>query len=61
MKTKDAIAHFGTATALAKALKISVAAVSQWGDSVPVGRAYQIEVVSGGALKANDEREVTAA
>lgn len=62
MKTKEAIQHFGTAAALAKALKISAAAVSQWGESVPMGRAYQIEVLSGGELKAESpQSEETAA
>lgn len=42
MKTKDAIAEFETAHALAAALGITPSAVSQWGDEVPQLRAYQI-------------------
>ncbi len=53
MKKADAISYFNSAAALAKALKISEAAISQWGQNVPQGRAYQIEVLTGGALKAD--------
>ncbi|MDX7786733.1 DNA-binding transcriptional regulator DicC [compost metagenome] len=53
MKKSDAIEHYGTATALARALGINKSAVSLWGDTIPKGRAYQIEVMTGGKLKAN--------
>ena len=53
MKKADAINYFGSAAELARKLNISEAAVSQWGDTIPQGRAYQIEVVTGGALKAD--------
>jgi hypothetical protein len=46
-----AIQHFGTATALARALNITVQAVSDWGDFVPEGRAYKLQVVTGGLLR----------
>lgn len=45
MKTKDAIAQFETAQALAAALKITPSAVSQWGEDVPELRAYQIREI----------------
>ena len=53
MRKHDAITHFGGVTATAKALGISHAAVVKWGDTIPQGRAYQIEVLIGGALKAD--------
>ncbi|WP_429052896.1 Cro/CI family transcriptional regulator [Aeromonas rivipollensis] len=53
MLKHDAITYFGGITATAKALGISHVAVSKWGDTIPQGRAYQIEVVTGGALKAD--------
>ncbi|WP_326937969.1 Cro/CI family transcriptional regulator [Aeromonas caviae] len=53
MKKADVINYFGSAAELARKLNISEAAVSQWGDTIPQGRAYQIEVVTGGALKAD--------
>lgn len=58
MKTADAIRHFGTQAALARALGVSKQAVAQWGEVVPDGRAYQLQVITGGKLKA---RERTAA
>ena len=45
--------HFGgTHQALADALGISRTAVTMWRGEIPEHRAYQIEVVSGGKLKA---------
>ena len=51
MKTADVITHFGGITPLAKAIGVKTQAISQWGEIVPELRAYQIEVLSGGALK----------
>lgn len=53
MKKTDAINYFGSAAELAKKLNISEAAISQWGETIPQGRAYQIEVLTGGKLKAD--------
>ncbi|MGU5671649.1 Cro/CI family transcriptional regulator [Aeromonas caviae] len=53
MLKHDVITHFGGVTATAKALGISHAAVVKWGETIPQGRAYQIEVVTGGVLKAD--------
>ncbi|NJI85524.1 Cro/CI family transcriptional regulator [Shewanella sp. Iso12] len=54
MKTSMAIAHFETATALAKALGITKSSVSQWGEHVPPLRAYQLERITNGQLKTDD-------
>lgn len=51
MNTDDAVEYFGSKAALARALGIRKGAVSQWGDTIPQGRAYQIEVLTGGQLK----------
>lgn len=53
MTTSHAVKYFGSKAALAKALGINKGAVSQWGETIPQGRAYQIEVLTGGQLKAN--------
>ncbi|PTS80436.1 Cro/Cl family transcriptional regulator [Aeromonas sp. HMWF036] len=53
MKKEDAINYFGSAAELARSLNISEPAVSRWGDTIPKGRAYQIEVLTGGKLKAD--------
>ncbi len=53
MNKKIVIEHFGSITATAKALGISHVAVSKWDETIPQGRAYQIEVLTGGKLKAS--------
>lgn len=52
MKKQDVLNHFGGVSKTAQALSINKATVSCWGDSIPKGRAYQIEVMTGGKLKA---------
>ena len=62
MRTEEAIRHFGSAAALARALGITRQAVHDWGDEVPTVRTFQIEVVTAGALRAPrppDERSAT--
>ena len=52
MRKQDVINHFGCVANLAKKLGCSTQAISQWPESIPQGRAYQIEVLTGGKLKA---------
>jgi DNA-binding transcriptional regulator YdaS (Cro superfamily) len=52
VRTKTAIRKFGSAAALARALGIKRQSVHDWGDEVPEGRAYQLEVLTNGELKA---------
>ncbi len=52
MKKQDAISYFGTAIALAKKLGISKQSVSKWGEDIPQRRAFEIERLTDGALKA---------
>lgn len=59
MLKQDAIELFGGSAKLARALGISRSAVSQWGDKVPIGRDFQIELLTDGALKAScDDRQM---
>lgn len=53
MKKTDVIDYFGSIGATAKALGISHVAVGKWGAAIPKGRAYQIEVLTDGKLKAD--------
>ncbi|WP_429054247.1 Cro/CI family transcriptional regulator [Aeromonas veronii] len=53
MQKSTVLEHFGTVTATAKALGISHVAVSKWDNTITKGRAYQIEVLTGGKLKAD--------
>lgn len=52
MLTKDAIAHFGGVMQLATALGIWPHNISRWGEKVPMARQYELEVKTGGKLKA---------
>lgn len=61
MKTSKAIQHYGSRSALADALGISVAAISQWGEVVPVRRQWELEYLTGGKLKASKKRLKPAA
>lgn len=52
MKKHEAVRHYGGVVQLAVALGIKPQSVSQWGETIPQGRAYQIELMTGGKLKA---------
>ena len=52
MKTSEAAEHFGGMKAMAKALDISEQAVHKWGLFPPDARQYQIQELTGEALKA---------
>lgn len=60
MLTKSAIEHYGSVSALAAALGITTAAVYQWGEVVPLLRAYQLERLTSGELAVNEEPEPAA-
>lgn len=51
MLKSEVLKHFKTNVAVAEALGISDAAVSQWGDLVPVMAAYELAEKTGGALR----------
>jgi|26BtaG_2_1085354.scaffolds.fasta_scaffold67583_2 DNA-binding transcriptional regulator YdaS (Cro superfamily) len=53
MQKADVIDYFGGVSSAAKALGITSNAVSQWGESVPPLRQYQIERITRGKLKAD--------
>jgi len=53
MKKIDAIEHFKSASNLAKELGISRMAISQWGENVPPLRAFELERITNGELKAD--------
>lgn len=52
MKTQDAIAHYGSREALARALNIDRSASYHWGEEVPLLRAYQLQILTNGKLQA---------
>ena len=53
MKTQDAIDYYKTKSALAKAVGLTRGAITHWSNDgfVPMGRAYQLQLLTGGALK----------
>jgi hypothetical protein len=53
MRTADVIAHFGSPSAVARALSIKPPSVYGWGETVPPLRQVQIETITGGKLKAD--------
>lgn len=52
MTTQQAIEHFGGRRNLANALNISVQGVHKWGQTPPLLRQYQIEIITKRKLKA---------
>lgn len=53
MKTVEAIQHFGTQKSLCTALGIGTRqTIHAWGEYPPVGRQYQLEVITNGKLRA---------
>lgn len=52
MKKQDVINHFGSVKAVADALGITVQSVYEWPEDIPLGRQYQIELLTKGKLKA---------
>jgi len=53
MKTAEAIEHFGSRQKLADALGVSREATYVWGDTVPLLRQYQLQVITAGRLVAS--------
>lgn len=56
MTKTQAVQHFGSVSALAKALGVTYEAVRQW-DGVPELRQYQIERITQGVLKAGQKSQ----
>ncbi|AVJ17187.1 MULTISPECIES: Cro/CI family transcriptional regulator [Serratia] len=50
MKKDDVISYFGGVGKTAKALGLSHASVSGWGEIIPKGRAFEIQVLTSGEL-----------
>lgn len=55
MTKQEAIDHYGGAQKLADALGISFQAVYAWPE-IPLGRQYQLQVMTGGKLQAEQKR-----
>jgi hypothetical protein len=53
MTTSEAISHFGSPTALARALGIAPPSLYGWGECPPPLRQIQLQQITRGALKAD--------
>ncbi len=53
MKTQTAIDYYKTKVALAKAVGLTRGAITHWANDgfVPIGRAYQLQLITEGKLK----------
>lgn len=51
MLKRDAVTHFGSQAAVARALGIQKAAVSKWGDRIPPFQASRLHQKTRGVLK----------
>lgn len=56
MKTQEVIDHYGSIKAVADELGTWPQTVYQWGDEPPMARQYEIEIKTGGKLKASTEK-----
>lgn len=52
MTKQQAVEYYGSQAALGRALGIQRAAVSAW-ETIPIGRQYQLEVITSGELMAD--------
>lgn len=55
MTPQDVLAHFGTQAAIARAIGCQQPSIAEWFEkgAVPEGRQYQLELATGGVLKAD--------
>ncbi|MDY0667416.1 Cro/CI family transcriptional regulator [Pasteurella multocida] len=53
MLKTDVINYFGKLENVAKALSISVSAISQWNEVIPEKNAYKLQDITKGKLKVN--------
>jgi hypothetical protein len=59
MTTQEAVRYFGTQLKLCEALGLNARqTIHAWGEYPPVGRQYQLEVITNGKLRA--ERQTNA-
>ena len=56
MLRKDAVKLFGSQVNVARVLGLTRAAVSAWGEIVPEGQAYKLQVVTGGKIKVDPRK-----
>jgi hypothetical protein len=55
MLKETAVRHFGSKIKLARALGVTKGAISNWGDVVPEGSAYKLEVLTKRVLRVDPQ------
>lgn len=53
MTLNEAIEHFGSKKGIADALDVNKSTVTNWGEKIPIGRQFEIQVITKGKLKAS--------
>jgi len=61
MTTKEAVEHFGGIRELAYQLRIWPHNISRWGERPPMRRQYQLQLMTKGKLRADDDAAATKA
>jgi hypothetical protein len=56
MKTEDVVKYYGSKTNVAKALECWHTTISSWGKYPPIGRQYELQALTGGALKVTPKK-----
>ena len=61
MNIQDLVDYFGSQSAIAKALGTSDQVVSAWKvkNRIPIGRQYEIQILTGGKLRADPAHAVS--
>lgn len=52
MTLNEAIKYFGSKKGIADALQVNKSTVTNWGDQIPRGRQFELQVLTKGKLKA---------
>lgn len=60
MNLEQVVAYYGTQEKAAEALGVTQGSVSSWRQGIPQLRQYQIQLVTGGALMADQEQTKAA-
>lgn len=61
MTKTQAIEYYGSASSLARALKVTRQSISSWSEEIPLLRQMQLEKLTRGRLKAENPLEADAA
>jgi hypothetical protein len=58
MKVSDLLEIYPSKAAIARALKISPAALTKWGNEVPLLRQYELQAITAGRVQVDNNKRV---